>query len=143
MITRIALIMTIAALSITAFANPESEEATQTEEAANSALIVTSEGWLERCMLPLVITSVDGEEISEDPGRYELEAGSHSFKGYAKGDFTACETIAAAGIGADEVVGEGSVTVDIPAGKDYYLGLDVRKPDRSTWRIVTWKISHN
>ena len=30
--------------------------------------------------------------------------------------------------------GSGSTTVDVPAGKDYYLGLDVRKADKGTWK---------
>lgn len=134
--------MTVLTVSASAIAQSDSDDAAE-EGAVPMALVVTSEGWVERCMLPLAITSMDGEEVTDDPGRYEVEAGTHSFEGYSQGDFSACETIAAAGIGADEVVGKGSVTVDIPAGKDYYLGLDVRKADKSTWRIVTWRITHN
>ncbi len=106
-------------------------------------VVVTSEGLVERCILPLVITKVDGEDVEEDAGRYEFEAGSsHSFSGYAQGDFGTCATIADAKLGADSPIGEGTTTVSVPAGKEYFLGLDVRKSDPKTWKIVTWRINH-
>ena len=101
----------------------------------------TNMGLVERCILPLVITEVDGEAV-EDAGRYEFVAGSKSFSGYAQGDFAACGTIADAGLGADNPIGSGSTTVNVPEGKAYYLGLDVRKADPKTWKVVTWRIDH-
>ena len=111
------------------------------EAEAKPAVVVTDKGLVERCILPLVITEVDGEAV-EDAGRYEFEAGSKSFSGYAQGDFAACATIADAGLGADSPIGSGSATVSVPAGKAYYLGLDVRKSDPKTWKVVTWRIDH-
>lgn len=146
MITRILFTVLISTFAASAFANPEekSEAAhdAKAEAAPEPAIVVTSEGLVERCILPLVVTTVDGEELEDDSGRYELEAGDHSFSGYAQGDFSACETIATAGIGADRIVAKGSATVNVPAGKEYFLGMDVRKTDPATWRIVTWKINH-
>jgi len=137
MINRILLSTIIVSMAAPAFA----QEATQAPE-AEPAVVVTSEGLVERCILPLVITEVDGEELDEDAGRYEFADGSHSFSGYAQGDFSTCATIAEAGLGADSPIGEGSTTVNVPAGKEYFLGLDVRKADPKTWKIVTWRINH-
>jgi hypothetical protein len=137
MINRILLSTIIVTMAAPAFA----QEAEQAPEAEPS-VVVTSEGLVERCILPLVITEVDGEELEEDAGRYEFADGSHSFSGYAQGDFSACPTIAEAGLGADSPIGEGSTTVNVPAGKEYFLGLDVRKADPKTWKIVTWRINH-
>lgn len=127
----------IATMAAPAFAQEAAAEAE-----AEPAVVVTSEGLVERCILPLVVTQVDGEALEEDAGRYELEAGNHSFSGYAQGDFSACATIAEAGLGADSPIGEASTTVNVPAGKEYFLGLDVRKADPKTWKIVTWRINH-
>lgn len=138
-------ILSIAAVSLMVapmLANAEEGEGKEAAAESEPAVVVTNEGLVERCILPLVVTKVDGEDVEEDAGRYELEAGSHSFAGYAQGDYSACATIADAGLGADSPIGEGSATVDVPAGKEYFLGLDVRKADKSTWKVVTWRINH-
>lgn len=137
MMNRILLSVLISAVAAPAFAQDAAAE-----PEAIPAVVVTNEGLVERCILPLVVTSMDGEAVEEDAGRYEVEAGSHSFSGYAQGDFSACATIADAGLGADSPIGEGSTTVNVPAGKEYFLGLDVRKADKSTWKVVTWRINH-
>jgi hypothetical protein len=135
------LLFTFAAL-MTASAFAQEDAASAAEAEAEPAVVVTSEGLVDRCILPLIITEVNGEAIEEDAGRYEFEAGSQSFSGYSQGDFSACATIAEAGLGADSPIGEGSTTVKVPAGKEYYLGLDVRKSDPKTWKVVTWRINH-
>ena len=138
MIKRTLLFAFTAVMSISAYAdNHEKAEAE-----AEPAVVITNEGLVERCILPLVITEVDGEAVENDTGRYEFEAGSRTFSGYAQGDFTACATIAEAALGADSPIGDGTTTVSVPAGKAYYLGLDVRKADTSTWKVVTWRIDH-
>ncbi len=137
MMNRILLSVLISAVAAPAFAQDAAAE-----PEAIPAVVVTNEGLVERCILPLVVTSMDGEAVEEDAGRYEVEAGSHTFSGYAQGDFSACATIADAGLGADSPIGEGSTTVNVPAGKEYFLGLDVRKADKSTWKVVTWRINH-
>jgi hypothetical protein len=137
MFKRTLLFAVTAMMSVTAFA--QDQDAAETE--AEPAVVVTNMGLVERCILPLVITEVDGEAV-DDAGRYEFEAGSKSFNGYAQGDFAACATIADAGLGADNPIGSGSTTVNVPAGKAYYLGLDVRKADPKTWKVVTWRIDH-
>lgn len=137
MMNRILLSVLISAVAAPAFAQDAAAE-----PEAIPAVVVTNEGLVERCILPLVVTSMDGEAVEEDAGRYEVEAGSHTFSGYAQGDFSACATIADAGLGADTPIGEGSTTVNVPAGKEYFLGLDVRKADKSTWKVVTWRINH-
>lgn len=139
MIKQFLLCVLITTLAAPTFA----QDAEQAEEAEmEPGVVITSEGLVERCILPLVITEVDGEALEEDAGRYEFESGSHSFSGYAQGDFTACTTIDEAGLGADSPIGEGSTTISVPPGKEYFLGLDVRKPDPTTWKIVTWRINH-
>lgn len=131
----------VGAAALPALADSHADAKAQAEP--EPSIVVTSEGLVERCILPLVITEIDGEAVEEDAGRYEFSDGkSHSFRGYAQGDFTACATIADAGLGADSPIGEGSTSVTVPAGKAYFLGLDVRKADRSTWKVVTWRINH-
>lgn len=139
MIKRTLLFLAAAFMSVNVFAQ---ETDSTDEEAPPPAVVITNEGLLDRCILPLVITKVNGEDVEEDTGRYEFEAGSQSFSGYAQGDFAECETIANAGLGADSPIGEGTTTVNVPSGKEYYLGLDVRKSDPGTWKIVTWRINH-
>ena len=129
------------ALAMPALAQSPGDEGA--ENAPEPSVVVTSEGLVDRCILPLVITKVDGESVDEDSGRYEFDDGrSHSFSGYAQGDFSACATIADANLGADSPIGEGTTSVNVPAGKEYFLGLDVRKSDPKTWKIVTWRINH-
>ena len=121
------------------------------EEAATTGVVVTTEGLPERCILAVVITEVDGEDVTgvENEGRFELEAGKHSFSGYGVvgedgTDVEMCATFAdnAIAVNPGDELGKGSMTVDVKAGKEYYLGLDVRRADKSTWKIVAWKIKH-
>jgi hypothetical protein len=109
-------------------------------------VVVTNEGLSERCILTLVLTSVDGEEVdAETSGTYEMEAGSHSFAGYAGEDPTLCATFSdenAIAIAEGERIGEGEMNLNVAAGKSYYLGVDVRSRDKSKWKIVAWKIKH-
>ena len=144
MIKRTLLFSIAAIMSTAAFAdNNEGADTTpQAESEAEPAVVITDEGLVERCILPLTVTEVDGEAVEEDAGRYEFEAGSKTFSGYAQGEFEACATIADAGLGADGPIGDGMTTVSVPAGKAYYLGLDVRKSDPKTWKVVTWRIDH-
>lgn len=138
MIKQTLLVAFAAIMSVSAFAQDDAAA----EAEAEPAVVITNEGLVERCILPLMITEVDGEAIEEDAGRYEFEAGSKTFSGYAQGDFSACATIADAGLGADSPIGSGTTTVSVPAGKEYFLGLDVRKADKKTWKVVTWRINH-
>lgn len=140
MIKRTLLFSFAAIMSASAFA--DNHETGDAAPEAEPAVVITDKGLVERCILPLEITEVDGEALEDDPGRYEFEAGSKTFSGFAQGDFSACEVIASAGLGADNPIGSGSATVNVPAGKAYYLGLDVRKSDPKTWKVVTWRIDH-
>jgi hypothetical protein len=142
MMNRILPFAIVSIMAMAPFALAAEEGAAEAAAEPEPGVVVTSEGLVERCILPLTITEVDGEAVEEDSGRYEFEDGSHTFKGYAQGDFSGCTTIAEAGIGADSPVGDGSSTVSVPAGKEYFLGLDVRKADPGTWKIVTWRINH-
>jgi len=136
-------VFSLASLSVLAFAADEDKAAAATEAEPEPAVVVTNEGLVEKCILPLVVTEVDGKAVEKDTGRYELAAGSHAFSGYAEGDFMGCTTMDNARLSAGGRVGDGStITVDVPAGKEYFLGLDVRKDDPKTWKIVTWRINH-
>jgi len=123
---------------------------TLSAEEAATGLVVTTEALPERCILGVVITQVDGEDIAEDSdGRFELEAGSHTFSGYGviseEGEeIELCATFAdnSVTVSPGDELGKGSMSVDVTAGKEYYLGLDVRRADKSTWKIVAWKIKH-
>jgi len=139
---RTLLILISVFMSATVFAQDDSASNDGAEAETPPAVVITNEGLLDRCILPLVITRVNGEAVEEDAGRYEFEPGNQSFSGYAQGDFVECSTITDAGLGADSPIGEGSTTVNVPSGKEYFLGLDVRKSDPGTWKIVTWRINH-
>lgn len=156
MIYRTLLCVLISVMAASAFADQAEENKAATASAAESqakkdataavepepGVVITTDGLVERCILPVVITEVDGEAIEEDAGRYEFMSGAHTFSGYSQGDFSVCKTIADAGLGADSPIGEGTITVTVPNGKEYFLGLDVRKADPKTWKIVTWRINH-
>jgi len=124
------------------------EAAAATEEAeVETGLVVTSEGLPERCILPLVLTAVDGKAVDEADatGRFELEPGPHSFSGYGTEGTELCATFTGENpvvIAEGDRIGESSLTVDVVKKKEYYLGIDVRSKDKSKWKIVTWKIKH-
>ena len=139
------LIRTLIAAAVVAGAS------TLSAEEAATGVVVTTEALPERCILAVVITEVDGEDVTgeENEGRFELEAGSHTFSGYGVvaedgTDIEMCATFAdnAVAVNPGDEIGKGTMTVDVKAGKEYYLGLDVRRADKSTWKIVAWKIKH-
>jgi hypothetical protein len=120
--------------------------ATASAEEGATGVVVTTEGLSERCILTLVLTSVDGEEVdAESSGTFDLEPGPHHFGGYAGDDPTLCATFNdenAIAISEGDRIGEGEMTLNVAAGKEYYLGVDVRSRDKSKWKIVAWKIKH-
>jgi len=129
-----------------AFATAQEKAAAPAEAKAEKGLVVTTEGLPERCILPLILTSVDGEAVDETTtGRFELDPGPHSFAGYATEGTELCATFTGENpIAVQEGahIGESTTTVDVVAKKEYYLGVDVRSKDKSKWKIVTWKIKH-
>lgn len=130
-----------------AAATAEAEAAATAEAEVEKGLVVTSEGLPERCILPLVLTAVDGEAVEEadTTGRFELDPGPHSFSGYGSEGTELCATFTGenpVAIAEGDRIGESSLTVDVVNKKEYYLGIDVRSKDKSKWKIVTWKIKH-
>ena len=117
------------------------------EEAA-TGLVVTSEDQSQRCILALVVTEVNGQAIEEGQpsDRFEFEPGQHTVSGYGGGDPSQCATFAAEGglpvPGEGERIGESTLKLNVEAGKEYYLGVDVRSKDKSRWKVVAWKIKH-
>jgi hypothetical protein len=142
-ILQIAVLSTASLFALAAVAE-EGDAKASDEAAPETGIVITNEGMVEKCILPLVITEVDGKAVEKDSGHYELAAGKHTFNGHAReGDYMACETIVAVNLSADGLVGSGSsTTIDLPAGKEYFLGFDLRKQDPKTWKIVTWRINH-
>jgi len=111
------------------------------------AVVVTSEHLAQRCVLSVVVTAVDGVEVkdSDQTGRFEFEPGEHTVSGYGGDDPSLCANFNgedAVEIAEGERMGESTATFEVVAGKTYYLGVDVRKKDKGTWKIVTWKINH-
>lgn len=140
--------ITLAAALLFGAAGTFAQEAQQAEEAeqAETAMVFASEGALQRCMLPVVVTSIDGEEVTEGSDSFELEAGSHTITGYGYGDASQCATFSGDdGLpvpGEDARVGESTLKLDLEAGKKYFLGIDVRSKDTSNWKLVVWKLIH-
>ncbi len=111
------------------------------------AVVITSEHLAQRCILSVIVTAVDEVPVkdTDESGRYEFEPGEHSITGYGGDDPSLCSTLA--GEGAVEVaegdrIGDSTLKFDVVAGKTYWLGIDVRRKDKSTWRVVNWKIHH-
>ena len=118
---------------------------TAVAEDAEKGIVVTSEGLSERCVLTLVLTGVDGKALEEGDTTttFELDPGPHSFSGYGGEDPSVCATLSgenAIKIEEGERIGEGEVTVNVVAGTEYYLGVDVRSRDKSKWNVVAWKV---
>ncbi|MEJ8567375.1 hypothetical protein [Elongatibacter sediminis] len=115
-------------------------------EDAASGIVVTSDDQSQRCILPLVVTAVDGQEVEDGAptDRFEFEAGTHSISGYGAGDPALCKTFAAeGGLPVPEgPIGQSTLKFNVEAGKAYYLGVDVRSDNTDRWKIVTWKIKH-
>lgn len=116
-------------------------------EEPKTGIVVTSEDASSRCILPLVVTAVDGTAVAEGQpsDRFEFEPGEHTFAGYGAGDPSQCATFAAEGglpIPEGGRIGEGTLQLNVEAGKEYYLGVDVRSKDESRWKVVAWKIKH-
>lgn len=114
---------------------------------AEFGLVVTSEDLSERCILSVVVTAVDGKEVKETDvtDRFEFEPGQHSISGYGGVDPSLCATFAGESpvvLTDGERIGESTLKFPVEAGKEYYLGVDVRSTDRSKWKIVTWKVVH-
>lgn len=137
---------TLAFALLTAAAMTLAEEAT--EKATDKGVVVTSEDASKRCILALVVTAVDGQKVAEGQptDRFEFEPGPHSISGYGAGDPGQCATFAAEGglpVPAEGThIGESTLSLDVEAGKEYFLGVDVRSKDESRWKIVAWKINH-
>ena len=133
--------------SASALAAAEEEAAAPAEAKVETGLVVTTEGLPERCILPMILTAVDGEAVDEAgaTGRFDLEPGPHTFTGYATEGTELCATFTGenpVAVAEGTHIGESTATVDVVAKKEYYLGVDVRSKDKSKWKIVTWKIKH-
>ena len=110
--------------------------------------VVTDEGWVERCILAMVVTAVDGVAITDaDPvDKIEFEPGEHSVSGYANDeDRSTCATFSGdkpVVVPEGAHIGESTATVNVVAGREYFLGVDVRSKDQKTWKLVTWKMNN-
>jgi hypothetical protein len=114
---------------------------------AEKAVVITSEHLAQRCILSVIVTAVDGVPVKDtDPsGRYEFEPGEHSISGYGGDDPSLCSTLAgedAVEVAEGDRIGDSTLKFDVVAGKSYWLGIDVRSKDKSSWKVVTWKIHH-
>ncbi|MGH8033816.1 MAG: hypothetical protein ACREO9_01230, partial [Lysobacterales bacterium] len=115
--------------------------------APTTGTVVTDEGWVERCILAMVVTAVDGVAVTDaDPvEKIEFEPGEHSVTGYANDeDRSPCATFSGdkpVVVPAGTHIGESTATVNVVAGKEYFLGVDVRSADQKTWKLVVWKIN--
>jgi hypothetical protein len=117
-----------------------------------TATVITNEGWSERCILATVVTAVDGKEVTatDKTDVLELEPGEHSISGYSISGYggtdpTKCATFTGdnpVAIAEGEHIGQSTLKYAFEAGKTYYTGVDARKADKSTWKVVVWQIKH-
>jgi nucleoid-associated protein YgaU len=116
-------------------------------EEVEKGVVITAEDQSQRCILALVVTQVDGQEVKEgEPSdRFEFEPGEHTISGYGAGDPSLCATFSGENgipIPEGERIGESALKLNVEPGKVYYLGVDVRSTDKSRWKVVAWKIKH-
>ncbi len=112
-----------------------------------TATVVTNEGLSERCILSTIVTEVEGKAVAagDKTDTFEFAPGEHSIAGYGGVDPSKCATFMgdkAVKLTADEHIGQSTLKFTVVAGKTYYLGVDVRKPEKSTWKVVVWQIKH-
>lgn len=112
-----------------------------------TATVITNEGLSERCILSTVVTAVDGKEVkpTDKTDTFEFAPGEHSISGYGGVDPTKCATFTGdkpVVLSAGEHIGQSTLKFTVVAGKTYYTGVDVRKADKSTWKLVVWQIKH-
>ena len=112
-----------------------------------TATVVTNEGLSDHCILSTVVTAIDGKEVSatDKTDTLEFAPGEHSISGYGGPDPTKCATFTgdkAVAITEGERIGQSTLKFTVLAGKTYYTGVDVRKADKSTWKVVVWQIKH-
>lgn len=112
-----------------------------------TATIITNEGLSERCILSTIVTSVDGKEVTaaDKTDTFEFAPGEHSISGYGGVDPSKCATFTGdnpVAITVGEHIGQSTLKFTAVAGKTYYIGLDVRKADKATWKLVVWQIKH-
>ncbi len=116
-------------------------------EPKTTATVVTNEGLSEHCILSTVVTAVDGKEVkaTDKTDTFEFAPGEHSISGYGGVDPTKCATFTGdnpVAITEGEHIGQSTLKFTVIAGKTYYTGVDVRKADKSTWKLVIWQIKH-
>jgi nucleoid-associated protein YgaU len=116
-------------------------------EVKTTATVITNEGLSERCILSVVVTAVNGKEVTatDKTDTFEFAPGEHSISGHGGVDPTKCATFTgdnAVVLTEGEIIGQSTLKFTVVAGKTYYLGVDVRKPEKSTWKIVVWQIKH-
>jgi hypothetical protein len=129
---------------------PEKEAAKPVEPPPppkTTATVITNEGLSERCILATVVTAVDGKEVTatDKTDTFEFEPGEHSISGYGGLDPTKCATFSGdnpVAITEGEHIGQSTLKFTVVAGKTYYTGVDVRKADKNTWKLVVWQIKH-
>lgn len=136
----------VSVLAVSPFMNILAEDE-KAEEKVKPGVVVTSEDASQRCMLPLVVTAVDGKKLkdTQSSGRFEFEPGKHSVTGYGGGNPTMCASFAAkhsklATEGA--MLGASTLNLDVISGKEYFLAIDIRSDDPAKWKMVAWKIKH-
>ena len=116
-------------------------------EEVEKGVVITAEDQSQRCILALVVTQVDGQEVKkgEPSDRFEFEPGEHTISGYGAGDPSLCATFSGENgipMPEGERIGESALKLNVEPGKVYYLGVDVRSTDKSRWKVVAWKIKH-
>jgi len=131
----------------TTAAEPAAKPAEPAPPPKTTATVVTNEGLSDRCILSTVVTAVDGKEVSatDKTDTFEFAPGEHSISGYGGVDPTKCATFTgdkAVAITEGEHIGQSTLKFTVVEGKTYYTGVDVRKADKSTWKIVVWQIKH-
>ena len=126
---------------------PAADKAKAPPAPKTTATVITNEGMSERCMLATVVTAVDGKEVTatDKTDSFEFEPGEHSISGYAGPDPSKCATFTGdnpVALTEGEHIGQSTLKFTVEAGKTYYTGVDVRKADKSTWKVVIWQIKH-
>jgi hypothetical protein len=110
----------------------------------SKGLVITSIDMSQNCILSLVVTAVDGKELKDtDPsGRFEFEPGEHTISAYGGGNPGLCPSFSS-GTQRDALnsgrIAEGTITIDVEAGQEYFVGAEIGSRDPEEWKIKVWR----
>jgi hypothetical protein len=102
------------------------------------ATIIGSDSSPARCISPVLINNVDGQELTGGRTILTLEPGTHVISGAAQVDTSFCHSVGISRGGRKSKTEP--LEAEFEAGKTYYFGLNHRASRESSWHYEIWKV---